>query len=185
MSTIDTVETLLELAITAEQKNMEFYQGLSKMFSHQSDAAFLWQGMVMEEVQHAQELENIRKSLTAEQLHAPVKGAILAQARKALMFSVSESLNSISTLDDAYQTAHALERSEVNTVFSFITSEFVPGDKQKEFILWQLENHTQKMVKFPELFGDSESRKKILSKPAMTKTDGVDSSFSETKIQMG
>ncbi len=185
MAMVDTAETLLELAITAEQKNREFYQGLSKMFCHLSGVAHFWQGMAMDEVEHAQELENIRKSLTAEQLHAPANKTALSQARKALMFSVSDSLNSIITLEDAYQIAGHLERSEVNTVFSFITSEFVPGDRQKEFILWQLENHTQKMVKFPELFGDSESRKEILSKPAVTKTDAIDSPCSETEIQIG
>ena len=185
MAIADTTETLLELAITAERENREFYQGLSKMFCHRSGVAHFWQGMAMDEVQHAQELENIRKSLTAEQLHAPANKTVLAQARKARMFSVSDSLNSIGTLEDAYQIAGHLERSEVNTVFSFITSEFVPEDKQKEFILWQLENHTQKMVKFPQLFGDSESRKKILSKPVGTKMGAVDSPCRETEIQVG
>jgi rubrerythrin len=184
MVTVDTAETLLELAITAEQKNMEFYQGLSKMFSHLPEVAYFWQGLAMEEIQHTQKLENIRNSLTSDQLSAPADKSIIEKAEKTIMFSVSDALNSIATLDDAYQTAHDLERSEVNTVFSFITNEFIPGDKQKEFILWQLENHTQKMVKFPEIFGDSESRKKILSKPAITKSDGIDSPIRETKMHV-
>ena len=34
MSKVDSVEALLELAITAEQNNKKFYQGLSKKFSN-------------------------------------------------------------------------------------------------------------------------------------------------------
>lgn len=184
MSTVDTVKTLLELAITAEQKNQEFYQGLSKIFSHLSEVAYFWQGMVMEEVQHKQKLENIRNSLTLDQLSATADKIIIQKAKKVLTFSVSDTLNSIATLDDAYQTAHDLERSEVNTVFSFITNECIPDDKQKEFILWQLENHTQKMVKFPEIFGDSESRKKVLPKPSIRNSDAFDSLQSETKVSI-
>jgi rubrerythrin len=184
MSRVDTMETLLELAISAEQKNRELYQGLSRMFPHLPEVAYFWRGMSMDEVQHCQELENIRKSLTVEQLHARANENTLAQARRANSFSVAESLNSIGTLDDAYQIAHDLERSEVNIVFSFITSEFVPGDKQKEFILWQLENHTQKMVKFPELFGDSEDRKKVLVKSDNRKSEAGNSLQSEPKISV-
>jgi hypothetical protein len=184
MSTPDTAETLLKLAVAAEQKNREFYQGLSKMFSHLPEIAYFWQGMVMEEIQHIQKLENIRDALTLEQLSAPADKTILQKARNTLTFSASDTLNSIKTLEDAYQTASDLERSEVNTVFSFITSKFVPSAKQKEFILWQLENHTQKMVKFPEIFGDTEARKKISSKPALEEPEVAGSLQAESKVSV-
>ncbi len=40
-------------------------------------------------------------------------------------------------------------------------NKLVPTVKQKEFIMRQLENHTQKIVKFSEIFGDSDYRKKV------------------------
>lgn len=163
MSKVDSVEALLELAITAEQKNKELYSGLAKMFSPEHSIANFWRGMALEEVQHAQELENIRNSLAPNQLSAPADSSTLEKAKKAVAFSVIESLNSIETLDDAYEMAHDLERSEVNTVFAFIMCKFIPSVKQKEFIMWQLEHHTQKIVKFPEIYGDSSLRKKIMA----------------------
>ena len=176
MSKVDSVEALLELAITAEQKNMKLYQGLSKKFSNVPAIAYFWQGMVMEEVQHSQELENIRNSLSPNQLSAPADSSTLEKAKEAVGFSVADSLSSIATLDDAYETARNLERSEVNTVFAFIMSEFIPSEKQKEFIMWQLEHHTQKIVKFPEIYGDSNLRKKVMAQTLSTKPGSVEPS---------
>jgi rubrerythrin len=168
MSKVDSVEALLELAITAEQNNKKFYQGLSKKFFNMPSIAYFWQGMVMEEVQHTQELENIRNSLSPEQLSAPADPSTLEKAKRVLEFSVTDSLSSIATLDDAYEIVRDLEHSEVNVVFSFIMSEFIPSEKQKEFIMWQLENHTQKIVKFSGIYGDSDSRKKIMAQTLST-----------------
>ncbi len=168
MSKVDSVEALLELAITAEQKNKKFYQGLSKKFSNIPAIAYFWQGMVIEEVQHSQELENIRNSLSPNQLSAPVDSSTLEKAKKAMGYSVTDTLSSIATLDDAYEIARDLERSEVNTVFAFIMNEFIPSEKQKEFIMWQLEHHTQKIVKFPDIYGDSNLRKKVMAQTLST-----------------
>ena len=84
MSEVDSVEALLELAITAEQNNMKLYQGLSKKFSNVPAIAYFWQGMVLEEVQHSQELKNIRNSLSPDQLSAPVDSSTLKKAKKAM-----------------------------------------------------------------------------------------------------
>jgi rubrerythrin len=184
VSNADTVETLFELAITAEKKNKEFYVGLAKIFSPQREVANFWLGMVMEEEQHTQELENIRKSLLPSQLSFPVDSSILQKARKAVTFSVTESLNSIANLEDAYQIVYELERSEVNTVFAFIMNEFIPSDNQKKFMLLQLENHTQKIVKFSEIFGESDLRKKVLAQPSVAQTGNTDPTPLEIKTHI-
>ncbi len=97
MSEADTVEMLLELAITAEQKNREFYHGLAKNFAHERAIANFWQGMSMEEVHHTQELEKIRSSLTPSQLSAPADSTILQKAKKAVTFSVTGRLSSMNS----------------------------------------------------------------------------------------
>ena len=130
----------------------------------------------MEEVQHSQELENIRNSLSPEQLSVPADPSTLEKAKRVLEFSVTDSLSSIATLDDAYEIVRDLERSEVNVVFTFIMSEFIPSEKQKEFVMWQLENHTQKIVKFPEIYGDSSLRKKILVQTISTEPGSAEPS---------
>ncbi|MGB8658748.1 MAG: hypothetical protein WCE90_13340 [Candidatus Zixiibacteriota bacterium] len=165
MSSDETVTALFAMAVTAEERCKELYSGLAKRFSHLPDAARFWMGMAMDEVQHHQKLENVRDSLTLQQLHSAADHVMIEKARQALTFSAAESSNSVATLDDAYALARELERSEVNTVFAFVMNEFIPSEKQKDFVLLQLEHHTQKIVKFPETFGDAEWRRSIAAGP--------------------
>jgi hypothetical protein len=64
-------------------------------------------------------------------------------------------------LNDAYELAHELENSEVNSIFKFLTSELIPSDKQEEFIFSTIKQHQQKLLDFDRNFGDSEWRKGI------------------------
>ncbi len=159
MPNVETIATLFELAIVAEKAAGDFYLGLVEKFSHLPEVSTFWKGMLADEMQHSWELENIRNYLTPEQISAPADPHLLEKAKKVLGFSVKDSLDSITTLNDAYQLAHDLEHSEINTVFAFIMNKFISRKKQKEFILGELENHTQKIMKFSEILGDARWRK--------------------------
>jgi len=140
-----TVAALFELAIAAEREAAEFYRGLAKKFSHLAEASDLWKEMAKDEAAHIARLEEVRASLTPEQLRAPVEGEILLKA-KATPFSARHLLAQVETLEDAYQFAHSLEHSEVNTIFEFILVEFVDQDTQREFISSQLRGHIARLT---------------------------------------
>ena len=147
-----TVATLIELAIAAEQASQELYVRLTQKYSYRPQVADFWQKMSLDENAHARSLEKIRDSLTTEQLQAPVDPVVLEQAKRNASLSVEDKLNSISTLEDAYQLAHELEHSEINTVFEFITAEFISLDVQREFVAAQLKKHVARLGEFPEAY---------------------------------
>jgi rubrerythrin len=147
-----TVATLIELAIAAEQASQELYVRLTQKYSYLPQIADFWQKMGLDENAHARSLEKIRDSLTTEQLQAPVDPVVLEQAKRNASLSVEDKLNSISTLEDAYQLAHELEHSEINTVFEFITAEFISLDVQREFVAAQLKKHVARLGEFPEVY---------------------------------
>ena len=144
-----TVATLIELAIASEQASQELYVRLAQKYSYLPQIADFWQKMSLDEEAHARGLEKIRDSLTPEQLQAPVDPVVFEQAKRSASLSVEDKLNPISTLEDAYQLAHDLEHSEINTVFEFITAEFISLDVQREFVSAQLKKHAARLGEFP------------------------------------
>lgn len=120
----DTVETLFALAIQAEQSARDFYAGLLHLFSHAPRAAAVWQKMQKDEEEHIRFLEDVRACLTPDQLQAPADPDMMRKLRECLRFSPQDALQGIRDLEDAYQYAHDLEYSEVNTVLEFIINEY-------------------------------------------------------------
>ena len=141
----NTINTLFEMAIAAEKEARIFYRGLTKKFQHVPMAANVWRGMMQDEVMHFEELQKIHATLTEEQLRAPVDQSIMWKAESVREFSAENSLNQIETLGEAFQTAHELEHSEVNTVFEFIMTEFVDREDQRAFVASQLREHLAKL----------------------------------------
>jgi rubrerythrin len=159
-----TIAALFELAITAEEAAQDFYLGLVEKFSHLPTIADFWQKMMEDEVLHVRALREIRASLTPDQFSAPVEPAIWWKAKEVSRFSVQKRLNSVKTLEDAYQSAHYLEYSEINTVFEFLLTEFTSSDKSREFIASQLRDHVEKLTEFSETFGDAVRRSGIVAR---------------------
>jgi rubrerythrin len=148
----ETTATLIELAIKTEKALQDLYASLVQRYSHWPPVADFWRKMGQDEDAHARGLEKIRDSLTPEQLQAPVDSVVLEQAKRNASLSVEDKLNSISILEDAYQLAHDLEHSEINTVFEFITAEFISLDVQREFVAAQLKKHVARLGDFPNVY---------------------------------
>jgi alkylation response protein AidB-like acyl-CoA dehydrogenase len=121
----DTIDTLFTLSIEAEMAAREFYEGLLRLFGHNPRAARVWEEMRSDEEEHARFLEEVRARLTPEQLQEPADPEMMRGLRNALMkFSPQGMLQSIRDLNDAYNYAHELENSEINSVLEFIIHEY-------------------------------------------------------------
>jgi hypothetical protein len=151
-STGNTVAVLLELAIAAEKVAEDFYLGLADKFAHLPRVADFWQEMKKDEIAHARGIEQVRASLTPEQLIAPTDPVVLEQAKRSVSFSANEALKSITTVEEAFQLSHDLENSEINLVFEFILSEYVAQDAQRELATTLLREHIARLSRFPDAF---------------------------------
>lgn len=138
-----------------EQKAVHFYTALAERFAGHPAVAAFWQAMAHDEEIHYRTLRDLRATLPPEVLAAAAEPTALAQARQAARFSVEQSLAGIRTLHDAYDQAHWLESSEVNAVFAFITQRFIPTDTRKRFVINELTEHQQRLIRFSAEFGDA------------------------------
>ncbi len=120
----DTIDTLFALSIGAEKAAREFYEGLLRLFGHNPRAAKVWEEMRSDEEEHIRFLEEVRARLTPEQLQEPADPEMIQRLRNALRrFSPQGARQNIHDLNDAYNYAHELEHSEVNSVLEFIIRE--------------------------------------------------------------
>ena len=113
-----------------------------------------------EEMQHANTLQDIRKSLTVEQLQSPCDkelSDIVARTQRMLRGVLTES---IKNLDDAYELAHELEFSELNAIFKLLATKFFPPEQRRQ-IVPNIMQHQQKLLDFSHNFGDRDWRKGI------------------------
>lgn len=156
-----TIEEIFERAIVFEYKAEGIFKEFSILFSHIPEISSFWQEMAEDEIEHADILQNIRKSLTSQQLLSPcdVEMSMKIDMTQRMLNEVS--IASIKNLDDAYELAHDLEFSEVNTIFKLMTSEFIHSQERKQYIVSEITKHQQKLVDFTRNFGDRNWRKGI------------------------
>jgi DNA-binding response OmpR family regulator len=154
-------EAVFELALTSEIAARNLYRGLAAKFAHVPAVAQFWQGMMHDEEAHAEQLERLRVSLTAEQLAAPAQSSLWRQATASYELATHISNDAVQTLDDAYQVAQRLESSEINAVFELLMVRYLAMEHKEEIILSQIRNHTSKMLTFSQLFGEAPTRRQV------------------------
>ncbi len=156
-----TNEQLFELSIAIEHRASDFYQAFSIMFSHVSGLEAFWQVLINDELGHESILKEARKSLTSAQLQSQADDRMWKSIMRIRRWFTDDLVTSVRTLDDAYELAHQLEYSEINAIFEFLASEWMPAEKRKEIIHNIIEKHLNTLMSFSDLFGDKDWRSSI------------------------
>jgi hypothetical protein len=159
--TSQTVSILFDLAVVAETSSRDFYGGLAKKFSHESNISKFWANMATDEAEHIKMVEGLRKSLTSAELSAPAEQDILQVALENSKVRISDVLNMVKNLNDAFVLAQLWENSEIYRVFEFLTAKYMPGDSDGRFVRLHLATHRKKLELFSYAFGEVEARKSI------------------------
>ena len=161
---VDTVDDLFRLALAAETEARLFYRGLRALFAPAPAAASFWDRMYEDETVHCRELLLIYAALPAAVRRSPADPEVLEKARRNARMPLRKDFRSIRTLDDAFEIAHRLETSEVMVVFAFIRGKYVPLARRRSFTLSVLEEHLQRIMDFPQRFGDPAARRMIIAR---------------------
>jgi hypothetical protein len=90
--------------------------------------------MAHAETLHARVLERMRTRLDSAVLNSPVDAKVLRQAQEALRHEVVAAAGAVTDLEDAYQLAHEIENSEINTVVEFLVTSFPENPAPGEFL---------------------------------------------------
>ena len=157
----ETIGELFDRAIEIEHEAASIYTEFSRLFSHVPGLSAFWKGLVDDEMLHARTLEDVRKSLTPEQLLSPPDKEMWENVARIQRMLSKDLVGSIGSLDDAYELAHDLEFSEVNAIFKFLAAEFVPSQERNKFVISEIVQHQKKLSDFSRNFGDRDWRKGI------------------------
>jgi len=154
-----TIESLLNVAIQLEAAARRFYEGLAEKFAQWPEAAEFWQVMAADEACHENQLIQWGASVDAERRSQPVEARLLQMGRKMLGTSTDELLGDVRNLDDAYETAHDLESSEINAIFRFFITEFSPDPRILAMLTQEIEEHAERlMTGFPARYATRAAR---------------------------
>jgi rubrerythrin len=159
MSDRQSVQILFEYAIAAENYARELYREFERMFSAEPRVAAFWQRYASEEAGHAAWLEQLLNQLPPDTSDAPAVPDKLEMARHVIKVPLAAALAEVKTLEDAYQLAHDLESSEINTIFEFLLSTFADDPQATQFAREQLREHVARLTTgFPEPYTGTRSR---------------------------
>lgn len=164
MEDVQTMENLFNLAFEIEKKLVDFYCRLRNMFSHMPRVEDFWLGLRDDEIDHITKLQEIRGILKPKQLSAPADEYILKKAEHVLEILSSDRWKSIGDLNEAYELAHEWENFEANQVFLFLTVKCIPDKERRKLVEVVIEDHLEKLIGFPDKFGDVKSRELIKAK---------------------
>ena len=162
MTDRQSVRLLFEYAIAAEHYARELYHEFARLFAADARVAAFWQRYAAEEMGHARWLEQLLKKLSPETRDAPADIDKLEAARHVIKVPLAHALVTIETLEDAYQLAHELESSEMNTLFEFLLFTFADDPQATQFARDQLRDHVARLSEgFPEHYTGATSRRAL------------------------
>jgi rubrerythrin len=155
---------LIEYAIAAEHYARELYREFARLFAADPRVAAFWQRYSAEEMGHARWLEQLLKKLPPETSDAPADIDKLEAARHMIKAPLANALATVKTLEDAYQLAHELESSEMNTLFEFLLFTFADDPQAAQFARDQLRDHVARLSeRFPEHYAGAANRRALLA----------------------
>jgi rubrerythrin len=163
-----TVEDLFERSIAAEQAARALYRGFAEQFSHAPEAADYWSDLAEDEESHIEGLKALYAALSPAERQAEADPEAFWKAEELASFSPGERLRAIETLEEAYQLAHDLEYSEVNTVFEFILMTYWNDEERRQFARSQLREHVGKLANPPGKMGNSYWRQSVEARHGTT-----------------
>ena len=164
MTESKTVENLLDLSSAIEKEMVTFYCRLRQMFSHVPEAEEFWIKLRDDEIKHIIQLDQIKNSLSPEQLSSPADKSIVAKAEHVLRALGSRRWEEIKNFEHAFELAHEWENSEANQVFLFLAERYIPGEDRKKFVEMIINDHLARLTTPPAGLNTTEDRKSIPSK---------------------
>ncbi len=159
-----TFEEIFENAIEIEKTAGQMYEKFAELFSDFPKAVYFWKGMKKDESDHAKWLIEIKESLSDKKLSSSPDYDMILKIHQINSLLDKYSSKKVENLDEAYELSHEIESSEVNNLFMLLANKFISSEDRKKLLLSEINDHQQKIVDFPKIFGDKIIRKEIKAK---------------------
>ncbi|MDZ4179975.1 MAG: ferritin family protein [Coriobacteriia bacterium] len=147
-----TVSHLFEQAISWETTAQDLYVGLSKSFPSYPVVEDIWRRMAIDESRHAAILREAAAALPPSCLARLLDATEIALVVSVEAEHAGAAALELRTLDDAYELAHRLESSEVNTVFQLLISCHADDLAANALLEAQFDEHLDRLGRLAKAF---------------------------------
>jgi rubrerythrin len=156
-----TISELFSVALQLEREAQILYTKWAKAFASYPEVASFWSQYAQDEAQHARILEEVRSSLSREQLMSST-GVSSFSAIFNLLQNLKQTEARIKNLDDAYVFAQAMEHSEINSLFEFLVSRSPHLEAEIGKLNEKISTHINRLEDdFPQEYRTSDARRRV------------------------
>ena len=150
---------LFDLAINWETQARDLYANYANLFKHEPKISAFWIQLSKDESLHIDVLKDILNKISTEKRLMEVGNEPWNSITRVEGLIKEASTRKVLTLDDAYELAHQLEMSEVNTLFKMLVNDYLPDEEGHKFILSDVIKHIEKLMKFGKEYTQSQKRR--------------------------
>jgi rubrerythrin len=154
-----SIQALLELAINWETQARDLYANFANLFNHEPKISAFWIQLSKDESGHIDVLKDILNKTPTEKLLMKVNNEQWNSVTRVEGLIKEASTCKIQTLADAYELAHQLEMSELNTLFKILVDDYLPDEEEHKFILSDVKEHIDRLVKFGKEYTQSQKKR--------------------------
>lgn len=137
---------LIELAIEWEESARDFYSKVADaLTATHPDMANFWKQMAIDESSHASILRASLAGMLLQDTSTELSSGtreIVANVRHQLKVAAARPIES---LDDAYEIAHMLENSEINSVFHIYGIDTIDDESRASLLSEQMDSHVGRL----------------------------------------
>jgi rubrerythrin len=146
--TTKTLQHLFELAINWETQAHDLYIKFANLFEHVPKVSGFWIQLSKDESGHIDVLKDMLKKISKEKLLMEVSNEQWNSVTRVEGLIKEATTKEVNTLSDAYEMAHQLEMSEVNTLFKILVNDYLLDKERHHFILSDVSKHINKLMAF-------------------------------------
>jgi hypothetical protein len=143
---------IFESAIETKRKVGQLYQQFADLFSHVPEVQDFWRKMNLNQITHADWLQETKESLSEDQILSLPEVELVLKTHSIRNLFDRHSEKEISTLLDAYEIAHEFELSEVNELFRILSRQYISCEEKKNLVLDTMEKHKQEIIDLAKRF---------------------------------
>ena len=155
---VQTIQMLFDLAINWETQARDLYENFANLFHHEPKVSTFWKQLSKDESWHIDVLKDILNKISTEKRLMEVGNEQWNSVTRVEGLIKEASTRKVLTLDDAYELAHQLEMSEVNTLFKMLLNDYLPDKEGHKFILSEVTEHIERLMRFGKEYTQSQRK---------------------------
>jgi hypothetical protein len=156
---VKTIQLLFDLAINWETQARDLYANYANLFNHEPKISAFWIQLSKDESMHIGVLKDILNKIPTEKRLIEVGNEQWNSITRVEELIKEASTRKVLTLDDAYELAHQLEMSEVNTLFKMLSNDYLIDEEGRKFILSNVDEHIERLMRFGKEYTESQRRR--------------------------